>query len=36
MKVYGYRDYEHYVEQQTLANVNKLDWVWVTRDAVHF
>ena len=36
MKVYGYRDYEHYVEQQTLANVNKLDWVWVTRDAVRF
>jgi hypothetical protein len=32
MKVYRYRDYEHYVEQQTLANVNKLNWVWATRD----
>lgn len=36
MRVYRYRDYDHYVEQQTLANVKKLDWIWVTREAVRF
>lgn len=32
MRVYRYRDYEHYVEQQTLANVEKLNRCWATRD----
>lgn len=32
MRVYGYRDYDHYVEQQTLANVKKLNRCWATRD----
>lgn len=32
MRVYRYRDYDHYVEQQTLANVEKLNRCWATRD----
>ena len=33
MKVYEYRDYEHYMEQQTLANTNKIHNIWISREA---
>jgi len=33
VKIYTYDSYDHYVEQQTLANTNKIDWTWISRRA---
>jgi len=34
MKIYTYRDYDHYVEMQTEANKKKIDWRYVKPETV--
>lgn len=34
MKIYQYKDYDHYVEEQTKANIRKLGWVYVTERSI--
>ena len=36
MKVYKYKDYDHYVEEQTKANIRKLHWVYVKEHTIQF
>ena len=34
MKIYEYDNYEHYVQEQTKANIRKLGWVYVTERSI--
>ena len=34
MKLYKFKDYEHYKKEQVKANVRKLDWTWIQEDTI--